>query len=136
MRNVIATAILIGSSLSVLGCQFIARDAARYERDTRAVLEQNSSAIEQCYESHLKSGDKTAAGTVIVSFTVAEETGIIQDVKVDAGTSTASAPLQECVAQSISGLKLDPPDARTGIATFTYELEVAPQSAAAAPAES
>lgn len=127
MRTPITMFLLAGASLSALGCQFIARDPARYERDTRAVLEQNGSSIEQCYESHLK-GDKTASGTVVVSFEVQEETGLIQKVKVDEAASTAPAPLQDCVSQSISGLKLDPPDARTGIATFTYELVVAPSA--------
>jgi hypothetical protein len=124
MKNLIVTALLAGCSISTLGCQFIARDPARYERDTRAVLEQNSGAIQQCYESHLR-GDRTAAGTVVVKFHVAEETGLIQNVKVDSAASTAPAPLQECVAQSISGLKLTPADARTGHATFTYELAAA-----------
>lgn|SRR5690606_18152944 len=128
MRAPITLFVLAATSLSSLGCTFIARDPARYERDTRAVLEQNGSAIEQCYESHLKS-DKSAAGTVVVSFVVQEETGVIKDVKVDEAASTAPAALQECVSQSIAGLKLAPPDARTGMATFTYELVVAPQSA-------
>lgn len=127
MRNLIAISLLA----SVAGCSFIARGPDQYRDDTKAVLEQSSGAIKGCYDAVIKT-DKGAAGTVTVKFTVAQETGAIADVRVDDAGSTAPPPVRDCVVNAIGGLKLDPPDARDGKATFTYEFEVAPQAAAPA----
>jgi hypothetical protein len=128
MRNLVAIGLLAGLAASSMGCRFIARGPDKYRDDTRALLESNSSSLKACYDGII-AGDKAAVGTVTVKFTVALETGAIQDVRVDETNSTAPAGVQDCVTNSIQGLALDPPDARDGKATFTYEFEVAPQAA-------
>jgi hypothetical protein len=121
--------ILVTSLLAagLCACSFAARSPEMYRDDTQKVLAERSSDIKSCYDGILKS-DKTAAGTVVVNFIVAEDTGVIQQVKADAAKSTAPEAVQSCVVDAIGeGLKIVPPDARKGIATFTWEFEVAPQ---------
>ena len=135
MSKITATALLAAVAATSMGCTFIARSPEQYRDDTRAVLESAAAGLKTCYDGVIK-GNKSATGTVTVRFTVEQETGIIKDAQVDAEQSTAPAPVQDCVMQSLGGLKLDPPDARDGKATFTYEFEIAPQQApakAAAP---
>lgn len=43
---------------------------------------------------------------------------------VSAGSGTAPSALGACVVNAINGLTLDPPDARTGDATFDYAFSV------------
>jgi hypothetical protein len=105
------------------GCQFIARGPDQYRDDTQAVLESKLPDVKACYDSALKA-DKTLAGNVKVKFTVEQETGVIKNVSVDPGGTTAPANITECVTQSLQGLALDPADARDGEATFTYEFKV------------
>ena len=131
MRNLLAICLLAGLAAGSLGCRFIARGPDKYRDDTRALLESNSSGLKACYDGVI-AGDKAAVGTVTVKFTVAQESGAIQDVRVDEANSTAPTSVQDCVTNSLQGLALDPPDARDGKATFTYEFEVAPQGAPAA----
>ena len=133
MRNLVAISLLAGLAAGSMGCQFIARGPDKYRDDTRALLESNSSSLKSCYDGVIKD-NKGAVGTVTVKFTVAKESGAIQDVRVDEANSTAPAPVQDCVTNALQGLALDPPDARDGKATFSYEFEVAPQATAPAAA--
>ncbi len=128
MRKLIAAGIVLGLASGALGCQFIKRDAKRYRDDTAALLEQNSATLKACYDDVLRS-DASAAGTVVVKFKLKDETGKIFDVSVVDDKSTAPPPVRECVAQAVTGLALDPPDAVEGHATFTYEFEIAPGAA-------
>ncbi len=102
-------------------CSFHARSPEDYQSATRAVLETRSSQIKSCYDDVLKQ-DKAAAGTVVVHCTVMPETGAITGAEVTP-ESTAPAPLGQCIVQAMDGLALDPPDAREGDATFTFEFQ-------------
>lgn len=105
---------------STTACQFYARGPEDYRKDTRALLETKSDQLNGCFDDVLKK-DPKAAGTVVVHFTVKNETGKITDPKV-LPESTAPAPLGECVVKALDGLALDPSDKRDGDATFTWEF--------------
>jgi len=120
MKTTFATGlVLMAGALSA--CQFIARNPDDYRDATRAVLETRSAQIKTCYDDVLKQ-DKAAAGTVVVHFTVMEETGAITGPEITP-ESTAPAPLGQCIVNALDGLTLDPPDARQGDATFTWEFK-------------
>jgi len=110
---------------SLLGCG--GRTPAKYAADTQALLETRSAQVKGCYDELLKAKENAQmAGNVILTFTVKSDTGDIVDVKVNPDSS-APAPLQECVAKSLAGLVLKPPDALDGKASFTYDFTVNPQ---------
>jgi hypothetical protein len=115
----IALIVLAGSM--ALGCQFNARSAEDYQKETAQLLESRADQLKSCYDEILKT-DSKAAGTVTVNFSVEPKTGSIVNPSVDAEKSTASEPLQQCVVTALEGLALDPPDAREGVASFTYEF--------------
>jgi hypothetical protein len=102
------------------GCSFAARSPDMYRDDTRKVLETRGSQIQSCYDEVLKT-DRTAKGSVVVHFSVVEETGVITAPEV-LPESTAPAPLSQCVVKALDGLVLDPPDQRKGDATFAWEF--------------
>jgi len=101
-------------------CEFHARSPDDYREATRAVLETRSDQIKTCYDGVLKS-DSNASGTVVVHFTVKEETGAITGAEV-MPESTASPEVGACITSAIEGLTLDPPDERQGDATFVWEF--------------
>lgn len=127
--RVLAAAVPLAMLVSTAGCRFIKRDEARYRDDTTKLLETNNVKLKDCYDGVLRT-EKDASGSVVVKFKLKDESGEIFDVSVDDTKSSAPPPVRECVVQSITGLKLDPPDAVEGHATYTYEFEIAPQKAA------
>lgn len=108
-----------------LGCQFMARAPEQYKADTDKVIESKQADLKKCYDEVLKK-DKKAAGKVVVTFMVAPETGEFQNVAVDPEQSTAPAALGECVATVLTGLKLDPPDRREGVVSWSYDFQANP----------
>ena len=106
-------------------CSFAARDAKMYEADTAKLLATKNAEIKQCYDAVLQA-NPTVSGTVVVRFTVAEETGKIVDAAVVPEGTTAPPELGQCVVQSISTLALQPGDNNPGHATFMYEFTVLP----------
>ena len=126
MQTLKATALLAVLAVGTTACSFMARAPEQYRDDTQAVLDAAGGNLKACYDGVIQA-DKNAKGTVTVLFTVEPETGIIKAARVDAAKSTAPAPVQDCVLQTLGGLKLDPPDAREGQATFSYEFDIAPQ---------
>jgi hypothetical protein len=109
-------------AVAVSGCSFHARDADSYRKETRALLETKNTEIKNCYDTELVKNPKVS-GTVVVKFTVAKETGKIADAKLSR-KSDAPESLGQCVVNAIQGLALDPPDARDGDATFSWEFAV------------
>lgn len=103
-------------------CAGTRRTPAAYRADTRQVLETRNAQIKSCYDG-LLANDPSAAGTVTVRFVVEKETGAFTKATLDPGTTTAKEPLALCVIEAVNGLKLDPPDANEGQATFSYELK-------------
>lgn len=109
---------------SLAGCSFYARDAEDYRKVTRELIETKNASIKECYDVALQTNEKIG-GSVVINFTVEKKTGKIMNPVVDP-QSTAPAELSQCVVSAIDGLILDPPDAREGQATFTWNLEAAP----------
>jgi hypothetical protein len=118
----------LSSLVSVVGCAY--RSPEMYRDDTTKVLETKQDAIRACYDDVLK-GTPGAGGTVVVKFEIETEGGKIQNVLVDP-SSTAPAPVGDCVKKNIEGLAIAPPDKRLGQATYTYQFTV-PASPGAAP---
>jgi hypothetical protein len=114
-------ALVILASAAGWGCSFYARSAEDYQKETEALLASKSDELKSCYDKVLERKPK-AAGTVAVDFTVEAKTGAILDPKVNEERSTAPKGLQSCVLAAMEGLALDPPDQRTGVASFTYEF--------------
>jgi len=109
------------SLAAVAGCSFAARSPETYRDDTKAVLETKNNDIRACYDGVLKS-TPGAGGKVTVKFEVETEGGKFTKVSVDKAGTTAPEAVSECVTKSISGLGIQPPDARLGEATFVYEF--------------
>ena len=51
------------------------------------------------------------------------ETGELTSVAVDTANTTAAEPLPSCVTSALAGLKLAPPDARDGLATYAWDFQ-------------
>ena len=150
IRTLTTGSLLLAMVGSSLGCQFIARSPEQYAADTTALLEKYNGEMKACYDKVLKD-DPSAEGTVYVHFRVDKETGDLGMQSVRAKKSTAPRAVQQCVHYVLGGvradqlenlgtddvevrgstgadLKLEPPDQRDGLATFIYEMKVAPQS--------
>ncbi|HTQ05421.1 MAG TPA: AgmX/PglI C-terminal domain-containing protein [Polyangiaceae bacterium] len=123
---------LVALLASVTGCQFYARSPEEYRDATQKVLDTKAGDIKACYDAGLKN-NQSLQGRVAVQFTVEAETGTIKDVKLDPAGTTAPADVSSCVTNSLTGLKLDPPDKRDGIATWTYDFSATPAPAPAPP---
>jgi len=104
------------------GCQFHARAPEEYKSETDKLIATKEAELKACYEEVLEK-DSKAAGVVKVKFSVAPETGEFKDVAVDEEATTAPAAVGECVVKTLTGLKLDPPDAREGVVTWSYEFK-------------
>jgi hypothetical protein len=115
------TALVVLACTSVLGCSFYARGPEDYRTAVRKVLQEKQPDVESCYKQSYDK-DNTVQGRVVVSFEVEPKTGkVVKPSIVPAGT-TANETLQKCVLASLDGLTLDPPDQRTGAATFTWDF--------------
>lgn len=121
-RSIITTGALL-SAIALCACSFHARDAEAYRKVTREVLETRNDEMKSCYDKALEK-DPTVEGTVVITLTVEKDTGVIKDVKLDKKASEANKHLRQCVLEALGGdLKIDPPDAREGQATFTWQFE-------------
>lgn len=118
-----------GSTLSVLslglvlvasGC--IMRSTEDYQKDTRALVDTKTTAIKDCLDG-ARANDPSAAGDVVVTFTVAKKTGALENIAVDEAKSTAPASLQSCVTDALGGLTLDPGDMGPAEVTATWSLQ-------------
>jgi hypothetical protein len=115
------SAFFILACAGLMGCSFYARGPEDYRSSVRKMLESRQPAVQDCYKQSYEH-DNSVQGRVVVSFEVEPKSGkVIKPVVVPAAT-TASEPLQKCVLASLDGLVLDPPDQRTGAATFTWEF--------------
>ncbi len=117
------TLALLGLAVTATtACQYHARSAEKYRDATQELLLTRQNEIQGCYDNILKQ-DKAAQGLVKINFTVQKDTGTIVDPAVDADGTTAPTELGDCIVNSIQGLALTPPDARDGLASFTYEFK-------------
>jgi outer membrane lipopolysaccharide assembly protein LptE/RlpB len=120
-RSIITTFALLVAIAST-GCSFHARDAEAYRKVTREVLETRNGDIKGCYDKALEKNPELN-GAVVITFKVEKDTGAITDVKLDKKASDADKQLNFCVLEALRELKIDPPDARDGLATFTWQFE-------------
>jgi len=116
------TVALLALVAGAAGCEFHARSPEQYRDDTQKLLATKSSELQACYDAALKQ-NKTLGGTVTVKFVVKEETGELTKVALDPAGTTAVAPLTDCVLTALNGLKLNPPDAREGQASFAFDFQ-------------
>lgn len=119
-----ALACIVGAS----ACAGTVRSRDVYRNETQKLLETRTDRLKSCYSEALKT-DAQAAGSVTVHFVVEKKTGAVTNAKVDPDKSTAPEALVHCLLDAIAGLRLDPPDANEGQATFTYDFHPEPPSA-------
>jgi hypothetical protein len=126
MKNTLQRPTLLLSSvlLSALavGCGGNARTPEQWTEDTYKLLETKSPDVQSCYNEELKK-NPLLEGKVTVDFIIHNRTGQFGKVRVDANKSTAADPVRKCVLKAVEDLKLGPPDANTGKATFTWEFK-------------
>jgi hypothetical protein len=115
------SAMILSVCMGLCSCSYYARGPVDYRSAVRKVLEQKQPDVEACYKQSYDK-DNSVQGRVAVSFEVEPKTGkLVKPSVVPAGT-TANETLQKCVLLSLDGLVLDPPDQRTGAATFTWDF--------------
>lgn len=117
------SAVLLVCSVLASACSFHARSPDEYRDATAALLETKTGDVKACYDKALAT-TPGLGGTVTVHFKVDRKTGKVSGVSAETGPGAAPAPLGDCVVNALSGLTLDPPDARTGDATFAYVFSV------------
>lgn len=125
-------------SLSLTAIALVACGAGRtpeaFRDDTQKLFEEQKAPITACYATALGKNPE-AKGLVTVSFLIENDTGKVKRVKVDKDRTTAPASLQKCVTESITDMRLAPPDAQDGKGTFSWDFTAKPAPAAPAPAE-
>ncbi len=121
MKQIQLFVVALLAASTTLGCQFHARSAEDYAQETKQLLKTKKGELKSCYDEVLKE-NPDAAGVVAVDFTVEAKTGNIKDLAVNQQATTAPDALAQCVVNATSGLTLDPPDQRTGKASFTYDF--------------
>jgi hypothetical protein len=110
----------------LIGCAGTKRSPQAYRAATQQVLETRNAQVKSCYDKLLaREAGAGASGTVTVRFVVEKKTGAFTKATVDPGATNAREPVVLCVLEALAGLRLDPPDANEGHATFRYELRPA-----------
>jgi hypothetical protein len=107
-------------AVALSACSFHARSPEEYRDATAALLATKTADVKACYDGALKT-TPGLSGTVTVHFKVEKKTGKLTDVQATP-TGAAAPALSDCVVNALNGLTLDPPDARTGDATFEYSF--------------
>jgi hypothetical protein len=118
-------AFMTALALAGTACSFIARDEARYERDTSALLDTREDQLRACYDAELRR-NPSLVGKLTVIFTVEKKTGEITQLTWDRNRTTVDELLATCVVTALDGLQLAPPDRRDAEATFSYSFRVDP----------
>lgn len=119
-------------ALATTACGAAIRSPEMYRDDTAKVFESKTGDMKACYDDVLK-GKPGAGGTVTVKFTWSSEDGTLKDTAVDPAGSSAPAEIQACVTKALTGLTIDPKDAKDGQGSWKFDFH-APPPAAAPPA--
>lgn len=117
----LGAALVLGAS-ALTGCTRWMRDPEFYSDELTELLESRSEAIEACYDRYLAEVDPEAKGELVVDFIVEKQTGAIRELTIDAAKTTVPEGLAACATEEIAALRLEPVDARTAEARFTYEF--------------
>lgn len=115
------SALVVGLS-ALSGCVLWMRDADYYASELEELLETQDEAIAACYDGYLEAQDPKARGRLTVSWQVEKRTGAFTQVSVVTSETTVPEPLAQCVTDQLAGMKLEPADAKTGQATYTWEF--------------
>jgi len=115
---------LCALSLALAAGSCAVRAADVYREDVRKLLEAKRPILQACYEAELQT-HSDAGGVVRVHFKVERETGRIVDPQIDDLQSTPNRTLRGCVLETLRDLALEPPDDRSGEATFVWEFTAA-----------
>lgn len=119
---------------SATACGGYTRTPEQWTEDTRQMLEAQNEFIKSCYNRELKANPKLE-GNVTVKFLVENGSGRVKRVKLDDSGTTAGDPVRKCVMENIKDLRIKPPDANDGRATFTWEFKATVPPAEEAPAD-
>lgn len=122
---------LVSLAALAVGCSGALRSPEMYRDDTAKVFETKTGDMKACYDDVLKA-TPGAGGTVTVKFTWSSEDGTLKDTVVDPAASTAPAEVQGCVTKALTGLTLDPKDAKDGLGSWTFDFHAPPPAAAPA----
>jgi hypothetical protein len=114
--------ILILGLSALSGCVLWMRDPEFYAEELTELLEANTEPIEACYDGYLSAQDAEAKGALVVEFEIEKGTGALQHIEVVAKRSTVPESLAACVTDELAKLRLEPVDAKTAHATFTWEF--------------
>lgn len=114
-------------------CSGAIRSPEMYRDDTAKVFEAKAGDMKACYDDVLKA-TPGVGGSVTVKFTWSSEDGTLKDTVVDPAGSSAPAEVQACVTKALTGLTIDPKDAKDGQGTWKFEFQAPPPAAPAAPA--
>lgn len=129
-------ALLALASLAPLmvACSGALRSPEMYRDDTGKVFASKAGDMKACYDDFLKIMPRVG-GTVTVKFTWSSEDGTLKDTAVDVPNTTAPALVQQCVTKALTGLTLDPKDAKDGLGSWKFEFhpDAPAQSPPAAP---
>jgi hypothetical protein len=96
-----------------------ARSDGIYQQDVLTVLEGKGGMVADCVGQAQAAG-AAAEGVVTVNFNVEADTGNFVNPSIDGASTTAPAPLQQCVIQSLAGLVLEPGDDRPANARYCW----------------
>jgi len=118
--RLLLTGVALAASLQA--CSFSARKPEDYRQVTQDLLATRADQLRTCYDAALVA-NASAGGIVVVSFKVEADSGKLTSPSVDAARTTAPEVLQQCVTGALDGLAIDPPDAREGSATFSWEFK-------------
>jgi hypothetical protein len=118
-RGAVLAAVLLTSG----ACSYLARDTPTYERDTAALLDTRSDAVQACYDAEL-TRNRSQVGKLTVHFTVEKRTGKLIKLEWDRNRSSVSDTLATCVVSALYGLELAEADRREGDATFSYVFRI------------
>jgi hypothetical protein len=121
VERVFVAVVAVGLS----GCVAWMRDPDFYADELSELLEAHAEPIEACYDRFLTEQDPDARGTVAVEFVVEKQTGRLTNIEV--ANSTVPDRLAACVTDELAQARLDPPDAKTAQASFTWEFVRGPQ---------
>lgn len=103
------------------GCAGQLRKPDEYRDEVAAVLATRADRVKACWDAELVR-NPAAYGRVVLGFRVAKKTGAFERMDPIRERTTASDTVTMCVVAAVSGLTIDPPDAREAEATFEWSF--------------
>jgi hypothetical protein len=130
--SLLAALALTGGLWLAPGCAGQLRKPDEYRDDVAAMLATRADRVKACWDAELVR-NPAAYGRVVLRFRVAKKSGAFERVDAIRERTTASEAVTTCVVAAVSGLAIDPPDAREAEATFEWSFRAPALSADGAP---